>query len=81
VSISNDQIYDALLGVKQDIGGLKATADLHLKAIENFGPRIGALEMTAAKQKGAARVWALVATGLGTVVGAVASYFGSHYGR
>lgn len=71
--ISNDQLYSTLLGIKEDIGGLKATSELFLKGLENFGPRIGALEKDIAAQKGAAKVWGLVATGAGAAAGAAIS--------
>lgn len=69
-TVSNDVIYSTLLEIKEDIGGLKATTDLHLKALENFGPRIGVLEGAHERQKGAVKVWGLVATGAAALVGA-----------
>lgn len=64
--VTNATIYEALMDIKEDIGGLKKSSDLHLEAIKNFGPRIGALETTAAKQKGKASVLgALFAAGSG----------------
>lgn len=77
--VSNDTIYGALMGIKEDIGGLKEGQKLHLKALENFGPRIGALETAAAKQRGAARVWGIVATGVATVVAALIEVWRPHH--
>jgi hypothetical protein len=74
--VSNDEIYRTLLDIKGDIGGLKASSDLYLKALENYGPRIGKLETEVANQKGAAKVWGLVATGAGAAVGVAASVLG-----
>lgn len=78
-SISNEQIYGVLLDIKGDIGGLQESSRLQLAAITNHTGRITAVETAQAKQAGATRVWALVATALGTAVGAVASFFGTHH--
>ncbi len=67
--VSNDQIYTVLLGIKEDIGGLKTSSGLQLEAIKNHSTRIVALEDGAATQKGASRVWATVAGGAGAVLG------------
>lgn len=77
--VTNGQIYGALMDIKEDIGGLKATTALHLKALENFGPRIGALETSAAKQRGAAKVWGLVATGVATITAALIEVWRPHH--
>lgn len=72
--VTNETLYGVLLDIKEDIGGLKATNELHLKALENFGPRISALETDMAKQKGAAKVWGLVATAAASVAGVIGPY-------
>lgn len=77
--ISNEQIYGVLLDIKGDIGGLQESSRLQLAAITNHAGRITAVETAQAKQVGAARVWALVATALGTVAGTIASFFGFHH--
>lgn len=73
--VSNADIYGVLLGIKEDIGGLKATSELQLKGLQNHGTRLGVLEDGAAKQKGAAKVWTLVGTAVGSAVGACAAIF------
>lgn len=78
-SISNEQIYGVLLDIKGDIGGLQESSKLQLAAITNHSGRLTVLETAQAKQAGATRVWALVATALGTAVGAVASFFRVHH--
>lgn len=71
-NVSNEQIYGALLDIKADIGGLQESSRLQLAAITNHAGRITAVETAQAKQAGAARVWGLVATALGTAAGAIA---------
>jgi hypothetical protein len=78
MAISNGQIYDVLLEIKGDVGSLKASSEMQLQAIKNHGGRLVAIEATQAKQAGAARVWGLVATAAGALIGSVASYFGLH---
>lgn len=78
-TISNEQIYGVLLDIKGDIGGLQESSRLQLAAITNHAGRLVVLETAQAKQAGAARVWALLATAIGTAAGALASYFGSHH--
>lgn len=70
--VSNSQIYGVLLGIKEDIGGLKSSTALHLEGLKNHGERIGKLENVAAKQKGAVKVWGLVATASAALVSAIA---------
>lgn len=67
--VTNGDLYSVLLGIKEDIGGLKTSADLHFEALKNHSERIGVLENSVAKQKGAVKVWGLVATGAATAVG------------
>jgi len=78
--ISNSQIYGVLLEIKSDIGGLQESSKLQLAAITNHSGRINTIETTLAKQAGAAKVWTLVATALGSVVGAVAGSLGARHG-
>lgn len=78
-SISNEQIYGVLLDIKGDIGGLQESSKLQLAAITNHAGRLTVLETAQAKQAGAARVWALIATAAGTAAGALASFFGMHH--
>lgn len=69
--VSNADIFGALMEIKEDIGGLKSTTQMHLKALENFSPRLNELEQGAAKQKGAIKVWGIVATGAASLAAAV----------
>lgn len=69
--VTNSDIYGALMGIREDIGGLKATAGLQLEAIKNHSGRLVVLEDGAARQKGAAKVWTIVGTGVGSALGAV----------
>lgn len=68
--VSNADIYSVLLGIKEDIGGLKNSADTHFEALKNHGNRINLLEEGAARQKGAAKVWTLVGSTIGAALGA-----------
>jgi hypothetical protein len=68
--VTNDAIFEALMGLKGDLGGLTAKSDLFLKGLENHGTRISLLEGCEQRQKGAVKVWGLIATGVATVAGA-----------
>ena len=72
--VTNDLIYQTLLDIKGDIGGLKASSELHLTGLKNHGERIGALEIVQAKQKGAAKVWAIVGTAAGSIAGSAFAF-------
>lgn len=78
MSTTNDQIYAALLDIKQDIGGLKASSELFVKGLENHSGRIVKLEDSVSKQKGAARVWGIVSTLAGAIVGGVVGNYRGH---
>lgn len=86
MSISNDQIYDALLGIKGDIGSLQATVEQHQFAFAKHvtedlvvAQDVTKIRLHLAKQAGAARTWGLIATAAGTLAGGVAGFFGFHH--
>ena len=66
---TNADLYSVLLGIKEDIGGIKATAGLQLEGLKNHGARLVVLEDGAARQKGAAKVWTLVGSIAGATLG------------
>lgn len=68
-SVSNSDIFNALMDLKGDVGGIKASSDLLVKGLENHATRIGVLEGASQRQRGAVKVWGLVATAAATVVG------------
>lgn len=68
--VSNGQIYTLLCEINKDVGGLLKSSELQLEGLKNHSERILKLENSAAKQKGAAKVWGLVATAAGAVAGA-----------
>jgi arginine/lysine/ornithine decarboxylase len=72
---TNADLYNVLLDIKEDIGGLKTSASLQLEGLKNHSGRIIALEDGAARQKGAAKVWTLVGSATGAIAGAVAAVF------
>ncbi len=76
--VTNEQLYDTLLGIKSDIGALKESTKFQLAAISDHAGRIGTMETTLAKQAGAARAWGLIATAAGAVAGAIGAFFGMH---
>lgn len=67
--ITNADLYGVLLDIKEDIGGLKSSTSTQLETIRNHSERISTLEDGAAKARGAAKVWALVGSGVGALVG------------
>lgn len=69
---TNADLYGVLLGIKEDIGSLKSTTTLQLEGLKNHAGRLVTLEDGMARQKGATRVWALVATTIGAIVGGTA---------
>lgn len=86
MSISNDQIYETLLGVSKDIGSLQATMEAHGKVFAQHlvddarvVESVRGIELRLAKQRGAARTWGLIATAAGTLAGAVGAFFGIHH--
>lgn len=76
--VTNADLYGALMDIREDIGALKTSASINLTALQSHSTRIGDIEATINKQRGAARVWGLVATGLGSLAGAVLGYLSSH---
>lgn len=84
MSISNDQIYDALLGIKGDIGELKADNNStrtwlaqHVQDDKELTERVNVLSSSYARQRGAAKVWSLIGAATGAALGAAASFFGA----
>lgn len=73
--VSNEQIYGALLDIKQDIGNLNAKADTTTTWLNQQEVRVVALEACANRQKGAARAMALLAGALGTIGGLLVTWF------
>lgn len=73
--VTNADIYGVLMEIKEDIGGLKASSGLHLEGLRNHAERIGVLEGASQRQKGAVKVWGLIATGAATVVGGAIELF------
>jgi hypothetical protein len=85
--ISNGQIYDTLLGIKSDIGGLLATVQAHQQAFEKHlkddaivAADVTTIRLRLAKQAGSARTWGIIATGASALAGSIAGYFGMHRG-
>lgn len=73
-SVSNSDIFNALMDLKGDVGGIKASNDLVVKGLENHSVRIGTLEGAAQRQKGAVTVWGMVAAGAATLVSGAIQY-------
>lgn len=73
--ISNDTLFNVLMNIKGDIGGLKASSDLFVKGLENHAVRIGVLEGGAERQKGAVRTWGMVATATAALGGMIVQWF------
>lgn len=71
--VTNTDLYDVLLVIKEDIGGLKKTTELQLDGLKAHSARITVLEDGAARNKGAAKVWTLVGSAVGALVGATSA--------
>lgn len=74
-SVSNSDIFNALMELKGDVGGIKVSSDLLVKGLENHAGRIGVLEGTSQRQKGAVTTWGMVATGAAAIVGGAIQWF------
>lgn len=70
-----NQLMEVLLDIREDLGELKAA----VKNFEHVSGRVRYLELSNARQKGAARVWHTVTAAMGGVLGFLASYFGPHH--
>lgn len=77
--VSNADIYGALMDIKEDIGGLKVSTELQLKAIENHAERLVRLEGSTQRQKGAMKVWGLIATVAASVAAAAIEVWRPHH--
>lgn len=77
--VTNDAIFNALMDLKGDLGGLKTSSDLFLEGLKNHSERIGVLEGTSQRQKGAVKVWGLVATAAATIVGGAVQLFSAKH--
>ncbi len=77
--VTNAEIYGVLLDLKEDVGGLKKSCDLQLEAIKSHSIRLTALEGAAERQRGAAKVWGLVATCVATVAAAAIELLRPHH--
>ena len=61
--------------IKGDVGELKGTSGLMLEGLKIHATKIGALESHADKQKGAIKVWGVIATAVATIAGSALSFF------
>lgn len=66
--VTNADLLGVLTKISGDIGGLKTSAELQLKALENHATRIGVLEGASERQKATVKVWGVVATTAATLV-------------
>lgn len=77
--VTNTDIYEALMDIREDLGGLKTGQSLQLEGLKNHAGRIAELEGASQRQKGAVTAWGLVATGIATIAGVAAQMFtGKH---
>jgi hypothetical protein len=71
--VTNSDLFNVLIEIKGDVGGLKATSELQLQALTLHASRIGKVEESVAKGKGGAKVWAIVGTTASALVGSAAA--------
>lgn len=80
--VTNADLLGILVTIKGDVGGLQASTDLQLRALTLHNTRIALLEESSAKNKGAAKVWALVGSGIGAALGGavaiITAWIGKH---
>lgn len=77
--ISNSDLFNVLMTIRNDLGGLNVKADATAALLEKHDVRIAGLEAGANRQKGAAKVVLMAGTVLGTIGGVVATWLtGKH---
>lgn len=64
---TNDQIYSAIMDLKEDMGSVKQSTALHLEGLKNHAERISVLEGSSQRQKGAVKVWGVIAATAATI--------------
>jgi gas vesicle protein len=76
----SDPILQLLMDIKGDVGELKASTQTfadglkkHIEDDEKLAEDVKTLQLTQAANKGAARVWTLVGSGIGAAVGSAAA--------
>lgn len=78
-----EKVFGALARIEQKIDGHVGTVKAHMDHDEKIQKalfeRIETLQLTQARQKGAAKVWSMVSSGIGAAVGAITAYLGSHH--
>lgn len=74
-NVSNSDIFNALMELKGDVGGIMASNDTLVKGLDSHGLRITTLENYTAQQRGRATVWGVVATFMAAIVGGVVQFF------
>jgi len=86
MAVELDQVYEILCNIHKDVGEIKAAGDAtkawlaqHVIDDKAMAADIKGIQLSAAKAKGAARTWGMVATGFGTVAGALAGIFTHHH--
>jgi hypothetical protein len=73
--VTNADLYGVLMDLKEDIGALKTSCTLQLDGLKNHAERLAKVENTQATQRGAVKVWGVVATAVATSVGAAVQFF------
>ena len=90
MSTDND-VYNVLMAIREDLGEIKATLkstagvlEGHIEEDKIWVDKVRRIELDEARQRGAMRVWATIATTAGAIAGALlgaaSNYFskGSH---
>jgi hypothetical protein len=73
------EIQRSLGNIEGSVKGMKEAFERHVSDDNEVEVRVRDVEVALAKQRGAARVWNMVGTASGVVVGAVAAYFGAKH--
>jgi hypothetical protein len=79
--MSEQEIYNVLLDIKEDVGAVKAMSEAHKEALEkhiekteSLSAAVRKVELAQARQKGAARVYSAMGGVMGAFLGAAATY-------
>lgn len=73
--VSNEQLLDVLLVMKQDIGEIKASSSANTATLDRHATSISDLQMSHARLKGFAGALSVVGSVLGAAVGYAAEFF------
>lgn len=84
--VSNSDLMQVLMNMREDLGGIRARLEDHTSAFvkhvsddELLAESVKKLQLAAERQAGRASVWTLLYTGISGAIGAAVEYFASRH--